>query len=189
MLELLKERNTVLLEQEEDSNSRSVNFFLTKIYSIKSPPFQGGFFLCQDASVEYIEIKCARTNNLQSVNTRIPLNSITTICGLQDLVKVHWHFHTLLAESTGRFVNSFPAKMRLFFDIPTRVDVDSISPVLPAFGLPQNNPIINSRYNVLEHIDALNSILKVFLLRVRTIVGNMIRIMLLRISEMLLRHL
>ncbi|TNE98422.1 MAG: hypothetical protein EP326_09875 [Deltaproteobacteria bacterium] len=71
-------------------------------------------------------------------------------------------FHTLLAESTRRFVNSFPAKMRLFFDIPTRVDVDSISPVLPAFGLPQNNPIINSRYNVLEHIDALNSILKIF---------------------------
>lgn len=115
--------------------------------------------------MEYIEVKSARTNNLQSVDTRIPLNSITTICGPSGSGKSSLAFHTLLAESTRRFVNSFPAKMRLFFDIPTRVDVDSISPVLPAFGLPQNNPIINSRYNVLEHIDALNSLLKVFFVK------------------------
>ncbi len=115
--------------------------------------------------MEYIEVKSAKTNNLKSVDARIPLNSITTICGPSGSGKSSLAFHTLLAESTRRFVNSFPAKMRLFFDIPTRVEVDSISPVLPAFGLPQNNPIINSRYNVLEHIDALNSLLKIFFVK------------------------
>lgn len=115
--------------------------------------------------MEYIEVKSAKTNNLKSVDVRIPLNSITTVCGPSGSGKSSLAFHTLLAESTRRFVNSFPAKMRLFFDIPSRVEVDSISPVLPAFGLPQNNPIINSRYNVLEHIDGLNSLLKIFFVK------------------------
>ncbi|MCO4793592.1 MAG: hypothetical protein KC493_07765 [Bacteriovoracaceae bacterium] len=118
-------------------------------------------------TVPGIKIKNARTNNLKSVDVEIPLNSITTICGPSGSGKSSLAFHTLLAESTRRFANSFPAKMRLFFDIPSNIEVDSIRPILPAWGLPQNNPVMNSRYNVLEHIGALDSILKIFFVKGR----------------------
>lgn len=38
--------------------------------------------------------------------------------------------------------------MKFFIDRPAPVDVDSINPVLPVFGLPQINPVIGTRSNV-----------------------------------------
>lgn len=109
-----------------------------------------------------IVVKNARTNNLKSLNIKIPLNSITTLCGPSGSGKSSLAFHTLLAESNRRFMNSFPTKMRLFFEVPAKVDVDSIKPILPAWGLRQSNPVLSSRYNVLEHMGGLDSLLKIF---------------------------
>lgn len=95
-----------------------------------------------------IEIKGARVNNLKSIDLKIPINKITCFAGPSGSGKSSIAFHTLFAESKRRFLNSFPTYLKFFSDRPAPVDVDSIEPVLPVFGLPQINPVIGTRSTV-----------------------------------------
>ncbi|MBY0415769.1 MAG: ATP-binding cassette domain-containing protein, partial [Bdellovibrionales bacterium] len=92
-----------------------------------------------------ILVRGARTHNLKNINIDISLGKITCIAGPSGSGKSSLAFHTLLTESKRRFINSLPTDMKFFWEIPHTVDVDSIYPVLPAWGLPQHNPVINSR--------------------------------------------
>jgi len=92
-----------------------------------------------------IQIRGARTHNLKNINVDIKLNKITCIAGPSGSGKSSLAFHTLLTESKRRFINSLPTDMKFFWEIPHTVEVDSINPVLPAWGLPHHNPVINSR--------------------------------------------
>lgn len=97
---------------------------------------------------DFLEIKGARTNNLKNVDLKIPLNKITCFAGVSGSGKTSLAFHTLYTESKRRFLNSFPTYLKFFSERPAPVDVDSITPVLPVFGLPQINPIIGTRASV-----------------------------------------
>lgn len=97
----------------------------------------------KDAGV--IQIRGARVHNLKNINLDIPLNKLICLGGPSGSGKTSLAFHTLLSESKRRFINSFPNSMKFFADRPSAVDVDSITPVLPVFGLPQINPIVGSR--------------------------------------------
>lgn len=95
--------------------------------------------------VDFIEIRGARVHNLKNVDLDIPLRKLICFAGPSGSGKTSLAFHTLLTESKRRFVNSFPNSMKFFTDRPAAVDVDSIFPVLPVFGLPQINPVVGAR--------------------------------------------
>lgn len=97
---------------------------------------------------DFIEIKGARVHNLKNVDLKIPKNKLICFNGPSGSGKTSLAFHTLYTESKRRFLNSFPTYMKFFSDKPAPVDVDSIVPVLPVFGLPQVNPIIGTRSTV-----------------------------------------
>ncbi|MBD64064.1 MAG: hypothetical protein CME62_02580 [Halobacteriovoraceae bacterium] len=99
---------------------------------------------------ESIKISGARVNNLKDISLEIPLNKMTCFFGPSGSGKTSIAFHTLFSESKRRFLNSFPSFLKFFSDRPAPVDVDEIFPVLPVFGLPQNNPVVGTRSNVAD---------------------------------------
>lgn len=99
---------------------------------------------------EKITIKGARTHNLKNISVDIPINKITTLYGPSGSGKSSLAFGTLYQESKRRLINSFPTDIKFFWDIPQTVEVDSISPVLPAWGLPQMNPVKGSRPTIAD---------------------------------------
>lgn len=110
-----------------------------------------------------IEIRGARTHNLKNINVDLKLNQITCIAGPSGSGKSSLAFHTLLLESKRRFINSLPTDMKFFWEIPHTVDVDTIYPVLPAWGLPQHNPVINSRPVALDILGGHERLQKIFM--------------------------
>lgn len=106
-----------------------------------------------------ISIKGARVNNLKNVSVELPLNKIICITGPSGSGKTSLAFHTVLAESKRRFLNSFPNYLKFFSDRPSAVDVDEIFPVMPVFGLPQINPVISSRQTAMD-ISRLSELLQ-----------------------------
>ncbi|MCR9205840.1 MAG: hypothetical protein NXH75_14740, partial [Halobacteriovoraceae bacterium] len=99
-----------------------------------------------------IEIRGARTHNLKNIDLNIPINKITCLYGPSGSGKSSLAFHTLLAESKRRYLNSLPNDVKFFWNMPTAADVDSIYPVLPVWGLAQSNPILGSRPNLADTI-------------------------------------
>ena len=87
-------------------------------------------------NLNIIKVRGARTHNLKNIDIDISLGKITCIAGPSGSGKSSLAFHTLLTESKRRFINSLPTDMKFFWEIPHTVDVDSIYPVLPAWGLP-----------------------------------------------------
>lgn len=110
-----------------------------------------------------IQIRGARTHNLKNINVDILLNQITCVAGPSGSGKSSLAFHTLLTESKRRFINSLPTDMKFFWEIPHTVEVDSIYPVLPAWGLPQHNPVINSRPVALDVLGGQERLQKIFM--------------------------
>ena len=97
-----------------------------------------------------IRIRGARVNNLKNIDLDLPLNKLICFFGPSGSGKTSLAFHTLFSESKRRFLNSFPTYLKFFSDRPAPVDVDEIFPVLPVFGLPQNNPVVGTRSNVAD---------------------------------------
>jgi len=95
--------------------------------------------------MNFIKIRGARVHNLKNVDLDLPIQKLICFAGPSGSGKTSIAFHTLLAESKRRFLNSYPNSVKFFMDRPAAVDVDSIFPVLPVFGLPQINPILGSR--------------------------------------------
>ncbi|MBC7540391.1 MAG: hypothetical protein H7281_16325 [Bacteriovorax sp.] len=110
-----------------------------------------------------IQIRGARTHNLKNINVDIKLNKITCVAGPSGSGKSSLAFHTLLTESKRRFINSLPTDMKFFWEIPHTVEVDSIYPVLPAWGLPQHNPVNNSRPVALDVLGGHARLQKIFM--------------------------
>ena len=116
-----------------------------------------------DKNLGHIQIRGARTHNLKNINIDIKLNQITCLAGPSGSGKSSLAFHTLLTESKRRFINSLPTDMKFFWEIPHTVEVDSIYPVLPAWGLPQHNPVINSRPVTLDILGGHEKLQKIFM--------------------------
>lgn len=112
--------------------------------------------------VDAIEIRGARVHNLKNVDLDIPLRKLVCFAGPSGSGKTSLAFHTLLTESKRRFVNSFPNSMKFFAERPAAVDVDSIFPVLPVFGLPQINPVMGSRTVVADIMRLTDSLQNLF---------------------------
>lgn len=112
--------------------------------------------------VDHIEIRGARVHNLKNVSLDLPLKKLICFAGPSGSGKTSLAFHTLLAESKRRFLNSFPNSLKFFSDRPSAVDVDRIFPVLPVFGLPQINPVMGSRSVVSDVMRLTDSLQALF---------------------------
>jgi excinuclease ABC subunit A len=112
--------------------------------------------------VDFIQIRGARVHNLKNIDLDIPLRKLICFGGPSGSGKTSLAFHTLLTESKRRFVNSFPNSMKFFSERPAAVDVDSIFPVLPVFGLPQINPVMGSRSVVSDIMRLTDSLQNLF---------------------------
>ncbi len=97
-----------------------------------------------------IRMRGVRTHNLKNIDLDLPLKEITCIGGPSGSGKSSLAFHTLMTESRRRFLNSLPNDIKFFWDIPGTIDVDELSPVLPVWVLPQNNPVVGSRQTVAD---------------------------------------
>lgn len=109
-----------------------------------------------------IEIRGARVHNLKNLDLNIPLRQLICLGGPSGSGKTSLAFHTLLTESKRRFVNSFPNSLKFFTERPAPVDVDSIYPVLPVFGLPQINPVMGARSVVSDIMKVTDSLQNVW---------------------------
>jgi excinuclease ABC subunit A len=111
---------------------------------------------------DVLKISGARVNNLKNISLEIPLHKITCFAGASGSGKTSLAFQTLYQESKRRFLNSFPTYLKFFSDRPAPVDVDSIHPVLPVFGLPQINPVIGTRSVVADIMQITEQIQNLF---------------------------
>lgn len=156
--------------RERDTSSQKDNFWQSIVY-IQKPTEMWAFLfygpnivsMSKANSSDCISIRGARTHNLKNINIDIKLNHITCIAGPSGSGKSSLAFHTLLTESKRRFINSLPTDMKFFWEIPHTVEVDSIYPVLPAWGLPQHNPVINSRPVALDVLGGHERLQKIFM--------------------------
>ena len=123
------------------------------------PLFWRAFFL--EFMEEFIEIKGARANNLKNVDLKIPLGKLVCFKGVSGSGKTSLAFETLYNESKRRFLNSLPTKLQFFSERPAPADVDLIYPVLPVFGLPQNNPIVGTRSNIIDTMGITEQLQKI----------------------------
>ena len=109
-----------------------------------------------------IKLRGVRTHNLKNLNLDIQMNKITCVYGPSGSGKSSLAFHTLLTESKRRYINSLPTDMKFFWEIPHTVQVDLLYPVLPAWGLPQHNPVIHSRPVALDVLGGHDKLQKIF---------------------------
>lgn len=114
-------------------------------------------------SNDVIQIRGAKTHNLKNIDVDIKMNKITCVAGPSGSGKSSLAFHTLLTESKRRFINSLPTDMKFFWEIPHVAQVDRIYPVLPAWGLPQHNPVINSRPVALDVLGGQERLQRIFM--------------------------
>jgi len=95
-----------------------------------------------------IQIRGARTHNLQNINLDIPRNQLVVITGLSGSGKSSLAFNTLYAEGQRRYVESLSAYARQFLSMMEKPDVDHIEGLSPAISIEQKSTSHNPRSTV-----------------------------------------
>ena len=90
----------------------------------------------------------ARQNNLKSIDVRIPIGSLTTICGPSGSGKSSLAFETLYAEGQRRYIESLSNYSKQFLNKAPKPDVEFIENILPAISIEQKNTVKSSRSTV-----------------------------------------
>jgi excinuclease ABC subunit A len=100
------------------------------------------------ASSDVIQVRGARTHNLQNVNVDIPRNQLVVITGVSGSGKSSLAFDTLLAEGQRQYVQSLSVYARQFFEQMERPDVDHIDGLQPTIAIDQKPAAPNPRSTV-----------------------------------------
>ncbi len=95
-----------------------------------------------------IVIEGARSHNLNGVNCRIPLGSLTVVTGVSGSGKSSLAFDTLYAEGQRRYVTSLSTYARQFLERLPRPPVDHISNLPPAIAIERRNRVTHARSTV-----------------------------------------
>jgi len=95
-----------------------------------------------------IEVRGARTHNLQGIDITVPHRALTVITGVSGSGKSSLAFDTLFAEGHMRYVESLSAYSRQFLEQMERPPVDAITGLPPAIALEQKNTVKNARSTV-----------------------------------------
>jgi excinuclease ABC subunit A len=95
-----------------------------------------------------IQIRGARTHNLQNVDLDLPRDKLIVFTGLSGSGKSSLAFDTLYAEGQRRYVESLSTYARQFLSIMDKPDVDHIEGLSPAISIEQKSTSHNPRSTV-----------------------------------------
>ena len=89
-----------------------------------------------------------KQNNLKNIEVRIPVGSMTVICGPSGSGKSSLAFETLFAEGQRRFIESMSNYARQFLNKAPKPDIEGINNIPPAISIEQKNTVKSSRSTV-----------------------------------------
>lgn len=89
-----------------------------------------------------------KQNNLKNIEIKIPLGSLTVICGPSGSGKSSLAFETLFAEGQRRFIESMSTYARQFLNKAPKPDIEGVSNIPPAISIEQKNSVKSSRSTV-----------------------------------------
>jgi excinuclease ABC subunit A len=95
-----------------------------------------------------IQIRGARTHNLQGIDLDLPRDRLIVLTGLSGSGKSSLAFDTIYAEGQRRYVESLSAYARQFLSMMEKPDVDSIEGLSPAISIEQKSTSHNPRSTV-----------------------------------------
>jgi len=95
-----------------------------------------------------IQIRGARTHNLQSLDLELPRDHLIVFTGLSGSGKSSLAFDTIYAEGQRRYVESLSAYARQFLSMMEKPDVDTIEGLSPAISIEQKSTSHNPRSTV-----------------------------------------
>ncbi|GMR08105.1 MAG: excinuclease ABC subunit UvrA [Gammaproteobacteria bacterium] len=95
-----------------------------------------------------IQLRGARTHNLQNINLELPRDKLIVITGLSGSGKSSLAFDTIYAEGQRRYVESLSAYARQFLSIMEKPDIDHIEGLSPAISIEQKSTSHNPRSTV-----------------------------------------
>ncbi|MEW6354221.1 MAG: excinuclease ABC subunit UvrA [Pseudomonadota bacterium] len=98
--------------------------------------------------MDTIQIRGARTHNLQGIDLDLPRNKLIVITGLSGSGKSSLAFDTIYAEGQRRYVESLSSYARQFLAIMEKPDVDHIEGLSPAISIEQKSTSHNPRSTV-----------------------------------------
>ena len=101
-----------------------------------------------NAPLNEIIIRGARTHNLKNINLNLPKNKLIVITGLSGSGKSSLAFDTLYAEGQRRYVESLSAYARQFLQQMNKPEVDLIEGLSPAISIEQKATSHNPRSTV-----------------------------------------
>ncbi len=95
-----------------------------------------------------IQIRGARTHNLQGIDLELPRDKLIVITGLSGSGKSSLAFDTIYAEGQRRYVESLSSYARQFLSMMEKPDVDHIEGLSPAISIEQKSTSHNPRSTV-----------------------------------------
>src|SRR3954468_14269685 len=98
--------------------------------------------------LDAIQVRGARTHNLQNIDVDIPRNRLVVITGVSGSGKSSLAFDTLLAEGQRQYVQSLSVYARQFFEQMERPEVDHIDGLQPTIAIDQKPAAPNPRSTV-----------------------------------------
>jgi excinuclease ABC subunit A len=101
-----------------------------------------------EATGGVIQVRGARTHNLQNIDLDIPREQLVVITGLSGSGKSSLAFDTLLAEGQRQYIESLSVYVRQFFNQMQRPDVDVIEGLQPTIAIDQNTSSNNPRSTI-----------------------------------------
>jgi len=98
--------------------------------------------------MDSINIRGARTHNLQNIDLELPRDKLIVITGLSGSGKSSLAFDTIYAEGQRRYVESLSAYARQFLSMMEKPDIDHIEGLSPAISIEQKSTSHNPRSTV-----------------------------------------
>ena len=95
-----------------------------------------------------IDIRGARTHNLQNLDLSLPRDKLIVFTGLSGSGKSSLAFDTIYAEGQRRYVESLSTYARQFLSMMEKPDVDHIDGLSPAISIEQKSTSHNPRSTV-----------------------------------------
>jgi excinuclease ABC subunit A len=98
--------------------------------------------------MDKIQIRGARTHNLDNIDIDLPRDKLIVITGISGSGKSSLAFDTIYAEGQRRYVESLSAYARQFLSLMEKPDVDHIEGLSPAISIEQKSTSHNPRSTV-----------------------------------------